>query len=247
MGDTLLTPTQAFRYLGCSRYRTVKQLIDQRYVRGVWKKGRFYARPEDWLEGYNRWRAERGMPPRVPSGEPEVSMREAAESLGVPPSIMKLLIEEGYVQTKRTQVSRVSAPLSAWRLGYAMYLRDHGYDGASNLPMGDYDPLSSVVMTQTVFSGFAVLYGHPPRCTVCGKVLKPGVRWRWFVPSRLQDMVHRGVTIPVPAIGCATGHEGTVIEVWGTRWLIGPDGSEPEVVKDATAEGADGEAAARTV
>lgn len=94
-------------------------------------------------------------------------------------------------------------------------------------------------MTERVYDTFILVYGKAPRCYVCGRRLQPGTEWRWFVPERYQLKAGTVRSLPVPAFGCAEGHEGEVIEVAGLLWRIAPEGRPPEEVKErATAYGA---------
>lgn len=80
-----------------------------------------------------------------------------------------------------------------------------------------------ILMTVGTWTGMRLVYGRrQPRCYACGRLLRVGEPWRWFVLPRQQPFPFR--EDPVPAFGCAEGHEGALIEVAGTVFLIGPPG-----------------------
>lgn len=244
-------PTQAWKLLGHPPYPVIKELVRKGYVKGERVGRRFHATEQAWREGYSRWLAEHGRPATSPRGEDELGVNEAARFLGVSSAVTKALVKRGYVQTHFGPRGSRLAPKQAWAEGYEAYLRDQGRSLDAVLPAWElYDPLHSTVMTENVFTGFELVYGGPPRCYVCGRVLEEGTRWRWYVPMNYQyhELRRRGWPFPIPAIGCASGHEGTVIEVLDRYWRIGPDGSKPkEVSKDAAADGQEGKASWRIV
>lgn len=85
----------------------------------------------------------------------------------------------------------------------------------------DYSPLIRVVMTESVYTGWLLVYGEPPRCCVCGREIELGMAWRWYVPADLRPTDE-------PVVGCAEGHEGTVVEAGGYVWRIMPEGRRPQ-------------------
>lgn len=130
--------------------------------------------------------------------------------------------------TMRHGTAAMDAPAAVWKDAVALYRPRGGHANGRDGLSFPYNPLEALPMTLAVYDGFQIVYGHPPRCYVCGCEITLGMRWRWFVP-----MVYQAIPsseVPIPAFGCALGHEGTAIRVGRYWWIISEEGRPPKRV-----------------
>ncbi|PZN06903.1 MAG: hypothetical protein DIU69_12530 [Bacillota bacterium] len=240
MDERLIGPSMARSLLGVRNYAVIQEMIHGDYVQGVWvgdgHRRRFVATADSWWEGYKRWRADHGLPPLVPrdrrqtNEDPVLSMTQARAELGCGREVVKKLVRDGYVKvTQDPRTRAMVAPRSEWIRGYRAYLADGRHKSGkgkvrSESPSEVQLLTQAQVMTVGVLTGMIVGYGRHPACYVCGRPLREGDRWRWFVPASFQPKPWEG---PEPAFGCAEGHEGRVIEVAGMWFRIEPPGKDP--------------------
>lgn len=231
---------QAVKLLGVS-YTTVQRLVKEGYVQVRRGPSNSLLAPKNaWLEGFERFKQEHWSDTvdaqKADDGEQLLSMHEAQKLLRCARDTVNDLVHRGYVKTRRDRrTGGYVAPRSAWIKGFKAYMRERGRK-VDTRRFQDYEIeelMAMHVMNEAVLTGMALCYGQRPRCYVCGRPLHVGDQWRWFVPSPFQPRSKSGT--PVPAFGCAEGHEGTVIEVAGTLYRIQPAGQPPEVVEEVMA------------
>lgn len=232
-----ISARQAAAMLGIGA-STLQRMIKLGYVNPRHgPKNSLMATPEEWREGFARFRRDRWgetvevrvddhRAHQLEDDDPLLSMTQARKLLGCGEKVASKLVHGGYVQTTLDrQHRRFLAPASEWIRGYQAYLRDAG-KGAKDVVSVEAKRLTMARdMTESVLTGMAMVYGEGhPRCWVCGRRLRIGDLWRWFVPAALQPRPWA----PEPVFGCAEGHEGTVVEVRGRAYRITPAGRAPE-------------------
>ena len=227
-----LSARQAAAMLGVGA-ETVQRLVREGYVtprRGP--QNSLLATEDEWREGFARFKkAHWGDTGSAGQNEdPPLSMTKARELLQCGREVVTKLVREGYVDAWQDRRTRAIVALrSEWIRGYRAYLAQGRQKPGKRVIRGEL--VSEVVrltkarpLTVGVLTGMAVSYGRRPTCYVCGRPLREGDMWRWFVPAAFQP--NKGVD-PQPAFGCAEGHEGAVIEVAGMWFRIQPPGRAP--------------------
>lgn len=85
-------------------------------------------------------------------------------------------------------------------------------------------PMMPRPMSENVYTGMQIIYGDAPCCYVCGCNIEIGDEWRWYVETAVQDR-SESRDVPAPAFGCAHGHVGDIILVYGRHYKIAEIGA----------------------
>ena len=235
-----ISARQAASMLGIGA-STLQRMIKLGYVTPRYgPKNSLLASPKEWRDGFERFRRDfwgETVEVKVDSdrehqqedNDPLLSMTQARKLLGCGEKVASRLVHGGYVRTMLDRRHRrFLAPASEWIRGYQEYLRDAGNSTQAVMSVEARRLTLAREMTESVLTGIAIVYGEKqPRCWVCGRRLRMGDPWRWFVPAALQPKPWA----PEPVFGCAKGHEGMVVEVRGRAYRITPAGQAPEKVR----------------